>query len=121
MATQVEKRAKLEATLAKLDPVAIMERAEKRRETLEKKIGNMQQYRSLEGQSAMFQLRPGILIPVVIKGYERTVYNREMFRVATVDGGGKEGDSWMTSRSKILLPAEVEAQKEAEQAAQAEE
>ena len=114
MATQVEKR-------AKLDPVAIMERAEKRRESLEKKIGNMQQYRSLEGQSAMFQLRPGVLIPVVIVGYERTVYNREMFRVATVDGDGVVGSGWMTSRSKILLPAEVEARKQAEQVAQAEE
>ncbi len=114
MATQMEKRAKLEARLAKLDPEKVLEAAEKRRESVERRIADLQKYRDLEGRKARFALRHGVYLDVVIIGYERSVYSREMFRV-TNDGK----TSWMTSRSKLYLdgeqtPEEQAAEEEAE-------
>jgi hypothetical protein len=102
MATVAERRAKLEEKLSKLSPEAAAEKAAARQVKLQGEIAKLEEHKDIEGKTGKVNLGKGVFINVIVVGYERKVYGKELYRVAVADGDG----TMTTTREKLVLDGE---------------
>lgn len=105
MATVAERRAKLEEKLAKLDPAKAAEKAETRQEKLQAEIAKLEEHKEIEGKTGKVKISSkggGVFVNVIVLGYERKVYGRELYRVQMADGEG----TMTVTRDKLQVDGE---------------
>ena len=93
--TAAERRAELEAKLAKLDPDKAVETLASRKARIESQLAKLEGHKDIEGKIALFDVNGDgkFKVRVVINSFSRKVYGKDLFDVSPLDGEGSTSAS----------------------------